>query len=164
MLHVITCSCDNRKVNPPTFDVDAFLAALDAEMQARQCTWKQVADDCGISASKVSLMSRGKHADVNGHAEPSRWRARIRYFATILLYLQYPHKEYNKISRLVKAGLSVYGENGEHILPLTRNPTSRFKVGSQSGVRHRGVSRWACSCANTVCIAGDNGWEGRRGN
>ena len=43
------------------FDGGAFFAALDAERQARQCTWKQVAEECGISASTLSRMSQGKH-------------------------------------------------------------------------------------------------------
>ena len=55
------------------FDGDAFFAALDAERQARQCTWKQVAEECGISASTLSRMSQGKHPDVNGLAALAAW-------------------------------------------------------------------------------------------
>ncbi len=56
-----------------TFDGDAFYAALDGERQARQCTWKQVAEECGISASTLSRMSQGKHPDVNGLAALTAW-------------------------------------------------------------------------------------------
>ena len=55
------------------FNVSAFLAALDAERQARQCTWKKVAEDCGISASTLSRMSQGKHPDVNGLVALAAW-------------------------------------------------------------------------------------------
>ena len=55
------------------FDGGAFFAALDAERQARQCTWKQVAEECGISASTLSRMSQGKHPDVNGLAALAAW-------------------------------------------------------------------------------------------
>ena len=55
------------------FDGDAFYAALDGERQARQCTWKQVADECGISASTLSRMSQGKHPDANGLAALVAW-------------------------------------------------------------------------------------------
>jgi len=55
------------------FDSDAFYAALDAERQARQCTWKQVAYECDISASTLTRMSQGKHPDVNGLAALAAW-------------------------------------------------------------------------------------------
>ena len=55
------------------FDGGAFFAALDAERQARQCTWKQVAEECGISASTLSRMSQGKNPDVNGLAALAAW-------------------------------------------------------------------------------------------
>ena len=39
------------------FDGDAFYAALDEERQARQCTWKRVAEESGISASTLTRIS-----------------------------------------------------------------------------------------------------------
>lgn len=56
-----------------SFDGAAFFAALDAERQDRQCTWKQVAQECGISASTLSRMSQGKHPDVDGLAALATW-------------------------------------------------------------------------------------------
>ena len=55
------------------FDGSAFFAALDAERQARHCTWKQVAEECGISASTLSRMSQRKHPDANGLAVLAAW-------------------------------------------------------------------------------------------
>ena len=55
------------------FDGAAFFAALDAERQARRFSWRQVADECGISASTLSRMSQGKHPDVNGLAALAAW-------------------------------------------------------------------------------------------
>ena len=60
-------------VKAAKFDGGAFFAALDAERQARHCTWKQVAEECGISASTLSRMSQGKHPDVNGLAALASW-------------------------------------------------------------------------------------------
>ena len=60
-------------VKTARFDGGAFFAALDAEKQARHCTWKQVAEECGISASTLSRMSQGKHPDVNGLAALAAW-------------------------------------------------------------------------------------------
>lgn len=56
-----------------TFDGGAFFAALDAERKARHCTRKQVAEECGISASTLSRMSQGRHPDVNGLAAMAVW-------------------------------------------------------------------------------------------
>ena len=56
-----------------SFDGGAFFAALDAERQARQCTWRQVAEECGISASTLSRMAQGRLPDVNGLAALAAW-------------------------------------------------------------------------------------------
>ena len=56
-----------------SFDGGAFFAAMDAERQARQRTWKQVAEECGISASTLTRMSQGKRPDVDGLAAMVAW-------------------------------------------------------------------------------------------
>ena len=56
-----------------SFDGAAFFAALDAERQARRCTWRQVAEECGISASTLSRMAQGRLPDVNGLAALAAW-------------------------------------------------------------------------------------------
>ena len=55
------------------FDGDAFYAALDGERQARQCTWKRVAEESGISASTLTRISQGKRPDVDSLAALSAW-------------------------------------------------------------------------------------------
>ena len=60
-------------VRTASFDGGAFFAALDTERQARQCTWKQVAEECGISASTLTRMAQGRHPDVNGLAALATW-------------------------------------------------------------------------------------------
>ena len=55
------------------FDGDAFYAALDGERQARQCTWKRVAEESGVSASTLTRISQGKHPDVDSLAALSAW-------------------------------------------------------------------------------------------
>ena len=56
-----------------TFDGAAFFAALDGERQARQCTWKRVADESGVSASTLTRISQGKRPDVDSLAALSAW-------------------------------------------------------------------------------------------
>ena len=55
------------------FDGDAFYAALDGERQARQYTWKRVAEESGVSASTLTRFSQGRRPDVDGLAALSAW-------------------------------------------------------------------------------------------
>ena len=55
------------------FDNGAFYEALDAERQARQLTWKQVASESGVSASTLTRMAQGRRPDVDGLAALAAW-------------------------------------------------------------------------------------------
>ncbi len=50
------------------FDGAGFYAALDAQRQAKELTWKEVAAQAGISASTLTRMSNGRRPDVDGLA------------------------------------------------------------------------------------------------
>ena len=56
-----------------TFDSGAFYAALDGERQARQYTWKRVAQESGVTASTLTRISQGKRPDVDGLAALAAW-------------------------------------------------------------------------------------------
>lgn len=56
-----------------TFDNEAFFAALDAKRVARRITWKQVAEETGVSASTLTRMAQGRRPDVDGLAALLRW-------------------------------------------------------------------------------------------
>ena len=55
------------------FDGKAFYAALDGERQARQFTWRRVAEESGVSASTLTRIAQGKHPDVDSLAALSAW-------------------------------------------------------------------------------------------
>ena len=55
------------------FDGNAFYAALDGERQARQCTWRRVAKESGVSASTLTRIAQGKRPDVDSLAALSVW-------------------------------------------------------------------------------------------
>ena len=57
----------------PTFKNEAFCAALNATRLAKQMTWKQVAEESGVSASTLTRMTQGKLPDVNGLGALLRW-------------------------------------------------------------------------------------------
>ncbi len=56
-----------------TFDNDGFYDALNATRQAKKMSWKQVADETGVSASTLTRMAQGKRPDVDGLAALSSW-------------------------------------------------------------------------------------------
>ena len=55
------------------FDGNAFYAALDGERQSRQCTWRRVAHESGVSASTLTRIAQGKYPDVDSLAALSVW-------------------------------------------------------------------------------------------
>ena len=50
------------------FDVGGFHAALDAQRAAKGLSWKDVAEQSGVSASTLTRMSQGRRPDVDGLA------------------------------------------------------------------------------------------------
>lgn len=55
------------------FDSEAFYAALNATRLSRQKTWKDVAQESGITASTLSRIGQGANPDVNGLAALLAW-------------------------------------------------------------------------------------------
>ena len=56
-----------------SFDADAFYSALDGQRQARELTWKKVAEESGVSASTLTRIAQGKRPDVDSLAALSAW-------------------------------------------------------------------------------------------
>lgn len=56
-----------------SFDNEKFYAALDSERMLRGLTWKQVAEESGVSASTLTRMAQGKRPDVDGLAALLAW-------------------------------------------------------------------------------------------
>ena len=56
-----------------SFDNEKFYAALDAQRRGRGLTWKQVAEQSGVSASTLTRMAQGKRPDVDGLAALLSW-------------------------------------------------------------------------------------------
>ena len=55
------------------FQLGAFHAALDSVRVARGLTWKNVADQSGVSASTLTRLSQGKRPDVDSLSALIRW-------------------------------------------------------------------------------------------
>lgn len=55
------------------FDLEGFFSALDGCRIGRNKSWKQVADEAGVSASTLTRMGQGKRPDVDGLAALAGW-------------------------------------------------------------------------------------------
>ena len=55
------------------FDGQAFYAALDAHRQSQGLSWRQVADQAGVSASTLTRMAQGRLPDVEGLTALVHW-------------------------------------------------------------------------------------------
>ncbi len=55
------------------FDLAGFHAALNAQRAAKGLTWKDVAQQSGVSASTLTRMSQGKRPDMDGFALLLAW-------------------------------------------------------------------------------------------
>ena len=55
------------------FDAQAFYSALDTERLARRKSWKQVANESGVSASTLTRMGQGKRPDLDSLGLLTAW-------------------------------------------------------------------------------------------
>ncbi|WP_420607991.1 helix-turn-helix domain-containing protein [Novosphingopyxis sp.] len=55
------------------FDGEKFINTLDGVRQARNMTWRKVADEAGVSASTLTRLSHGKRPDVDSLGALARW-------------------------------------------------------------------------------------------
>jgi transcriptional regulator with XRE-family HTH domain len=54
-------------------DLEALVAALDAQRKARGLSWRQVAKEAAVSASTLTRMQQGKLPDVNTFGALVQW-------------------------------------------------------------------------------------------
>jgi transcriptional regulator with XRE-family HTH domain len=56
-------------------DMDALMAALDAERKAHDISWRELARQAKVSPSSLTRMQQGKNPDVNTFASLLEWLA-----------------------------------------------------------------------------------------
>jgi len=67
------CFSNGDAMPEEPFDSDAFYAALNATRLSRQKTWKDVAEEAGVTASTLTRIGQGAKPDVNGLAALLAW-------------------------------------------------------------------------------------------
>jgi transcriptional regulator with XRE-family HTH domain len=53
--------------------LEALVAALDSERQAKDISWRQIATEAGVSPSTLTRMQQGKSPDVNTFSALTTW-------------------------------------------------------------------------------------------
>lgn len=61
---------------PIRFDARALYETLDAQRQVRGMSWKEVADEIGVSASTLTRTRRGGRMEADGMLAMVRWLGR----------------------------------------------------------------------------------------
>lgn len=54
-------------------DMEALMAALDAQRRALKISWRELARQAGVSPSSLTRMQQGKNPDVNTFASLVQW-------------------------------------------------------------------------------------------
>lgn len=112
---------------PANFDVEAFHAALDSQRLAMGMTWKEVAEEAGVSASTLTRMTQGKRPDVDGLAALLRWSGlRAEMFITKGKARE-SAEPLAQITAVLRADKSLSRESVEAIEQILRAAYKRFK-------------------------------------
>lgn len=56
-----------------SFNADAFYASLDLRRAEHRLTWKELAEQAGVSASTLTRMKQGKRPDIDSMAALAAW-------------------------------------------------------------------------------------------
>jgi len=111
-----------------TFDAQAFHAALDSQRLALGMTWKEVAEESGVSASTLTRMSQGKRPDVDGLAALAKWSG-----LHVEMFIRSPDRARGKaeslaqITALLRADKSLSMESAAAIEQILKAAYNRFR-------------------------------------
>lgn len=111
------------------FDTEAFRAALDSQRLAMRMTWKQVAEEAGVSASTLTRMAQGKRPDVDGLAALLRWSG-LKAEMFIAAKAGSKKKEAEPIAQItavLRADKSLSRKSAEAIEDILKAAYKRFK-------------------------------------
>ena len=111
-----------------SFDVQAFHAALDSQRLALGMTWKDVAEESGVSASTLSRMSQGKRPDVDGLAALARWSGlHVEAFIRSTDPAKGQAQSLAQITALLRADKSLNKESAAAIEQILKAAYNRFR-------------------------------------
>jgi transcriptional regulator with XRE-family HTH domain len=110
--------------------LDALVAALDAERQSKQISWRQLAKEAGVSPSTLTRMQQGKSPDVNTFSALTQWLN----IPAERFYADQPHREARHedpmavISTLLRSKKKM---NAKAVAALQELVTAAFKLSKE---------------------------------
>jgi transcriptional regulator with XRE-family HTH domain len=109
------------------FDGDAFYRALEREVAERKKTFKQVADETGVSASTLTRMAQGRRPDAGSLAALAAWAG-----INPTDFVEAPYKSQGKssltqISSLLRSDPQLDTESAEAVDAIVRAAYERLK-------------------------------------
>lgn len=109
------------------FDAAAFYAALDSQRKAKRLTWKQVAEQTGISASTLTRMGQGKRPDIDGLAALLAWSG-LRADDFIRKDVEVVSEPLAQITAYLRADHNLTPESATALEQIIRAAYDRFRV------------------------------------
>ena len=111
------------------FDGDAYYRALEAVVSSRTKTWKEVADETGVSASTLTRMARGKRPDADSLAALSAWAELNPSDFVRAPYVKAPADSIGRISALLQTDPNLDAEAAETIDRIVRAAYQQMRNG-----------------------------------
>lgn len=131
--HVLEIRKKNEMLGPDKgFDAGAFYRALEATVDARSKTWKQVAAETGVSAATLTRMAQGRNPDAASLAALSAWAG-----LNPSDFVQAPYKSSRpeamaQISTLLRGDPNLDPEAADAVEAIMRAAYERLRKGQES--------------------------------
>lgn len=109
------------------FDGDGFYLALEATVQARSKTWKQVAEETGVSASTLTRMAQGRRPDASSLAALSAWAGLNPSDFVSAPYKQRRPEPLSQISTLLRSDPRLDRQSADALEAIVRAAYERLK-------------------------------------
>lgn len=109
------------------FDNGAFYRALETVVQLRRKTWKQVAQDTGVSASTLTRMSQGRSPDAASMAALSAWAGINPSDFVKASYKSKRPEALPQIAALLRSDPNLDGPSAEAVEAIVRAAYQRMK-------------------------------------
>ena len=114
------------------FDFEGFYKALDATREARDLTWKEVANEASVSASTLARMPQNRRPDADGLASLSAWSGLNPGDFVYAAKASAP-ETLAEVSRLLRQDPNLEGEQAATLEDIFRAAYVRMQQNSGSG-------------------------------
>ncbi len=109
------------------FDGDAFYRALEAAVNSKGKTWKEVAEETGISASTLTRMGQGRRPDAASMAALSAWAGLNPSDFVTAPYAPRKRESISQISSLLRSDPNLDARSAEAVEVIVRAAYERLR-------------------------------------